>query len=405
MVIAGTARIRIRLSPQRWARENLFGSIPNTVLTLVSVAVIGFVLYGVLRFAFVNAEWGVIEANRRLFFLGRFPRDDTWRVWVILFLVAALAGSSTGAWSRLAPLAAAALGLGLVPVFLFIQGGQVALLTAATVATFAIAYGATLTLKDTRHGATLRTLLPFAWIGGLLFAIYLLNAVDSLLWGGLLLTMMLSITGIAAAFPLGVLLALGRQSTLPVVRWCCIGYIEIVRGVPLIAILFMATFLLPLFLRPEREISLGIFALPLTGYDPNLVMRAFVAIVLFSAAYLAETVRGGLQAVPRGQIEAAQALGLGQSRILAFIVLPQALRAVIPAIVGQFISLFKDTSLVAVVGLTDLLGVAEQVTAQRAFIGRQAETLLFVAGIYWFVAFSMSRASQRLEKTLGFGER
>ncbi len=405
MAIAAHARIYKRQTPKRWVQENLFGSIPNTLLTLISLAVIAFVLYGVLRFVFVTAEWGVIETNRRLFFLGRFPRDETWRVWVILFIVSALAGASAGAWTRITPLVAAVLAIALVPVFLFVQGGQVAMLTAGTVTTFAAGYGATRALHRTRYAATPRSLMPFAWIAGLLVSLYFLSAVDSLLWGGLLLTMTLAVAGIVVAFPFGVLLALGRASTLPVIRWFCVAYIEIVRGVPLIAILFMATFLLPLILRPERDLSLGLFSLPLTGYNPNLVVRAFVAIVFFSAAYLAETVRGGLQAVPRGQIEAAQALGLGHSRILGFIVLPQALRAVIPAIVGQFISLFKDTSLVAVVGLTDLLGVAEQVTAQRAFIGRQAETLLFVAAIYWLVAFAMSRASQRLEKTLGLGER
>jgi general L-amino acid transport system permease protein len=157
---------------------------------------------------------------------------------------------------------------------------------------------------------------------------------------------------------------------------------------------------------PERGVPLfaGI-EIPVTGVGLDDVTRAMVAITLFSGAYVAETVRGGLQAVPKGQIEAAQALGLGTIRILAFIVLPQALRAVIPALVGQFISLFKDTSLVVIVGLTELLKSAQQVTAQPAFIGRQAEALLFAALIYWIVAFSMSRTSQRLERTLGVGER
>jgi general L-amino acid transport system permease protein len=293
----------------------------------------------------------------------------------------------------------------MVPVFLFIQGGQVALLTLAVLATFATAYGLTQLAQASPHVAERRGWLPVAWAAAALFALWIFSAVPTLVWGGLMLSMTLTFVGIAAAFPLGLLLAIGRASTLPVIRWLCITYIEVIRGVPLITILFMATYLLPLLLRPERDLSLGIIDIPITGYNPNLVVRAFIAITFFSAAYLAETIRGGLQAVPRGQVEAAQALGLGTTRTLAFIVLPQALRAVIPAIVGQFISLFKDTSLVAIVGLTDLLGVARQVTAQQAFIGRQAETLLFVAVIYWLVAFSMSRASQRLEKTLGIGER
>ncbi len=164
----------------------------------------------------------------------------------------------------------------------------------------------------------------------------------------------------------------------------------------------MAAFILPLALGPERDLSIFTF---LTGWDLDLVLRVMVALIMFSSAYLAEIVRGGLQAVPRGQVDAAKALGLGTLRILALIVMPQALRAVIPALVSQFISLFKDTSLVFIVGLTDLLGVSRQVTGQLAFIGRQAEVLVFIALVYWVIAFSMSRASQQLEKNLGVGER
>ncbi|MEX2225342.1 MAG: amino acid ABC transporter permease [Dehalococcoidia bacterium] len=398
-------RIIIRRSPRAWARENLFGSAGNTLLTVVSLAVVAFMAYGVLRFVFVTADWSVVEANRRLFFLGRFPADETWRVWIILYVVSAIGGVSVGAYARIPWQAAIGLALLMVPVLLFIQGGQVALLTLVALALFAAGYGVARLPAAAAYVAQQRGWLPVVWVAAVLFALWLLSAVPTLVWGGLMLSMTLTVVGIAAAFPLGLLLAIGRASTLPVVRWLSITYIEVIRGVPLITILFMATYLLPLVLRPERDLALGIIDLPITGYNPNLVVRAFIAITLFSAAYLAETIRGGLQAVPRGQMEAAQALGLGTTRTLAFIVLPQALRAVVPAIVGQFISLFKDTSLVAIVGLTDLLGVARQVTAQQEFIGRQAETLLFVAAIYWMVAFSMSRASQRLEKTLGIGER
>lgn len=173
------------------------------------------------------------------------------------------------------------------------------------------------------------------------------------------------------------------------------------RCVPLITLLFMAKFILPLMVAQQGDVSL----LGVKLLEMNDVVRAMAAITIFSSAYLAEIIRGGLQAVPRGQVEAAQALGLGATRILAFIVLPQALRAVIPAIVGQLIALFKDTSLVLIVGLTELLSVARQVTAQADFIGTQAEALLFIALVYWIVAFSMSRASQQLERTLGVGER
>jgi general L-amino acid transport system permease protein len=174
----------------------------------------------------------------------------------------------------------------------------------------------------------------------------------------------------------------------------CVAYIELVRGVPLIAVLFMAAFALGFFLPPGSD-------------PPSLVTRALVAFVAFTSAYIAEIVRGGLQAVPRGQIEAAQALGISPLRTTGLIVLPQALRAVIPGIVGQFISLFKDTSLVAVVGLTELLGVAEIVTKQRDFAGQGliVETLLFAAFVYWAGSYWMSRESQRLEARLGVGYR
>jgi general L-amino acid transport system permease protein len=230
---------------------------------------------------------------------------------------------------------------------------------------------------------------------------YVLSSVPDRLWGGMLLTMILAIVGIVASFPLGVGLAVGRAGTFPVVRIICIAYIEVMRGVPLITVLFMSVFIVPLAIGPERDV-LGV---PVTGYVPSEVGRAMIGLTIFTAAYIAEIVRGGLQAVPRGQVEAGQALGLGGVRVLALIVLPQALRAVIPALVSQFISLFKDTSLVFILALTDLLAVSRAATAQPAFIGRQTEVLLFAALLYWVVAFSMSRASQQLERNLGVGWR
>ena len=178
---------------------------------------------------------------------------------------------------------------------------------------------------------------------------------------------------------------------MPIVRWICIGFIEVVRGVPLITILFMAQFMLPLFLPG--------------GMTVDRVLRAMVGMTLFSAAYLAENVRGGLQAIPNGQYEAAYALGLNGFQTMSRIILPQALRAVIPILVGQFISLFKDTSLVAIVGLFDLLGVADLVLAQPLFLGRQLEVYLFISVIYFVFSYGMSYVSQQLEKSLGVGER
>jgi len=204
-------------------------------------------------------------------------------------------------------------------------------------------------------------------------------------WGGLLLTMALSVVGIVAAFPIGVLLALGRRSTLPVVRIFCVISIEFVRGVPLVTILFAASLLVPLA-------------------DPSLssvdnVVRAMIGMTFFSGAYLAEIVRGGLQAVPHGQTEAAKAVGMSGWQITLFIVLPQALRAVIPAIMGQFVSLFKDTTLVLIIGLLDLLGISRSVINQAEYIGLQRETLVFISVIYFVLSYLMSWTSRRVEQT------
>ena len=204
-------------------------------------------------------------------------------------------------------------------------------------------------------------------------------------WGGLLLTMILTVVGIVAAFPIGVLLALGRRSHLPIVRVFCVLSIEFVRGVPLVTVLFAASILVPL-VHPS-----------LSGVDN--VVRAMVGMTFFSAAYLAEIVRGGLQAIPYGQTEAARALGMPAWQVTLLIILPQALRTVIPAIMGQFVSLFKDTSLVLIIGLLDLLGIARSVINQAEYIGLQRETLVFISVIYFVLSYLMSWSSRRLEQT------
>jgi general L-amino acid transport system permease protein len=219
-----------------------------------------------------------------------------------------------------------------------------------------------------------------------------LPAVPTTAWGGLLVTLLLAVGGIVLSFPIGVLLALGRRSSLPVVKLFSILFIEVVRGVPLVTILFMFSIILALFLPAESRI--------------DRLLRALLAMVVFSAAYTAENVRGGLQAIPEGQVEAAKALGLSNFHITAFIVLPQALRLVIPNIVGQFIALFKDTTLVVIVGINDLLGIGNAVLNLRPeFVRLQMEVYLFIAIIFWIFSYFMSYASLELEKALGVGER
>jgi general L-amino acid transport system permease protein len=207
------------------------------------------------------------------------------------------------------------------------------------------------------------------------------------IWSGILLTLALSVVSIVASFPIGVLLALGRRSTLPVVKGFSVLFIEVVRGVPLITILFMAQVMLPLFLPMEVSV--------------DRVLRAMAGMTLFTAAYLAEIVRGGLQAVRNEQVEAARALGLSELLVTSLVVLPQAIRAVIPPIMGQFVSIFKDTSLVAIVGLLDVLAVGQSVIKQREYLGAVREMYLFAGLFYFIISYAMSQASRRLELRLG----
>ena len=399
-----------RVSPREWARENLFSSWLNGVLTVVMGLILAWALYRVARFVVVDARWEIVERNIRNFMVFHFPRGETWRVWVALFVLAAAAGLGVGAAARRRALdveegraaTVTARGmllrrvgplLALVAVLLGFAQSVAATLLVAAVAAVALGFrflGARVPPKRGR----LVTLAMLVGIVAAYLVVASFGGVPTEDWGGLLLTVFLAVAGIVLSFPLGVLLALGRRSSYPAIRLVCIVYIELVRGVPLIAILFMGAFALGFFLPPGSD-------------PPSLVTRALVAFVAFTAAYIAEIVRGGLQAVPRGQVEAAQALGLSPIRTTGLIVLPQALRAVIPGIVGQFISLFKDTSLVAVIGLTELLGVAEIVTKQRDFAGQGliVETLIFAAFVYWAGAYWMSRESQRLEARLGIGVR
>jgi His/Glu/Gln/Arg/opine family amino acid ABC transporter permease subunit len=211
----------------------------------------------------------------------------------------------------------------------------------------------------------------------------LIPLVDTRRWGGLLLTLVLTVVTILASFPIGVLLALGRRSSLPAVRWVCTAFIELVRGVPLITVLFLGMLLVPL-INPALS-------------NVDNAIRAMVGFTLFSAAYLAENVRGGLQSVPYGQEEAARALGLSNLQVTMLITLPQALRAVIPALVGQCIALFKDTSLVALVGLTDLTGISKGVVAQSEYVGLQTEVFVFISVIYFVFSYVMAYISRRIE--------
>jgi general L-amino acid transport system permease protein len=216
----------------------------------------------------------------------------------------------------------------------------------------------------------------------------LIPAVQTTLWGGLLVTFLLAAGGILLSFPLGVALAFGRRSSLPVVSGFSTVFIEVIRGVPLVTILFMFSIILALFLPVESRI--------------DRLVRALMAVTVFSAAYSAENVRGGLQSVPLGQIEAAKALGMGNFKTTIFIVLPQALRSVLPAIVGQFISLFKDTTLVVIIGINDFLGIGRSIiNSDPEFVQLRTEVYIFMALVYWIFSYLMSLASRKIEAAMG----
>ena len=210
-------------------------------------------------------------------------------------------------------------------------------------------------------------------------------------WGGLMLTLVIASVGIAGALPLGILLALGRRSQLPAIRIVCITFIEFWRGVPLITVLFMSSVMLPLFLPEQMSI--------------DKLVRALIAVILFEAAYLAEVVRGGLQAIPKGQYEATHALGLSYWQSMGLVILPQALRLVIPGIVNTFIALFKDTSLVIIIGLADFFTAVHRATVDPEWLGFSTEGYVFAAFVYFLFCFGMSRYSIALEKRLARSEK
>jgi general L-amino acid transport system permease protein len=382
-----------------WLHHNLFYSKVSGVITVVLSLILVVSIYAALQWALYAARWDVITENMRLFLVGQYPKDQIWRVWLVLVVLSATtglsAGSSTSGAIRMLAMMLVA-GQVLLAVLVAVSGlglvTMLALLFSAGLV-WVVMYAA-------RRWSVRRLWISLGWLATTIATVILLAglgdatplpSVSSTIWGGLLLTMMLSVVGILLSFPFGVLLAVGRRSNLPVVRLLSTTYIELIRAVPLITILFMAQFLFPLIL-PD-------------GIRIENVVRAMGGIVIFSAAYVAENVRGGLQAIPVGQHEAAFSIGLRTWQTTVFIVLPQALRITIPANVGLFISLLKDTTLVYIISLLDILGIGRAVLANPDYLGASFEVYLFVAMVFFVLSYTLSQASYRLEKELGIGER
>ena len=375
--------------PVKWLKDNLFNTWYNTILTCLGLVFLFFVFKGVFTWIFTQADWEVIPANLQIFSIGPYPLEQIWRVSTVIYGLAVLLGLSAGIWNGLTRHITVAIGC--IGAIILLLPFHISVREQALIATviLAVSFAIGRNKDNWKRWVVVGWVLSFPWTMMLLHG-FGAGTVSTTMWGGLLLTLILAAVGIVACFPLGVLLALGRRSQLPAIRWVSTVYIETVRGVPLITLLFMGSILLPIFMPGDFQL--------------DKVIRAMVALTLFSAAYMAENVRGGLQAIPSGQVEAAQAVGLTYPKTMLFIVLPQALRAVIPAIVGQFISLFKDTSLVSIVGLVDLLGVARSVLGNAEWIGLQPEVYLFVAAIYFVFCYAMSFVSQKIEADLGVGK-
>jgi len=343
-----------------WARKNLFSSPLNVLLTVLGAYLVWMIVpplvdWAILSANFVGSSWDdcggegacwvFVGARFDFFIYGHYPDPERWRANAMFILLA----------------------LFVVPQFIPRCPG--------------------------RAWLGLFGLTGFPIVSGILLSggLFGLPMVDTGQWGGLMLTLVLAYVGIVAALPFGVLLALGRRSGMPVIRTLCVVFIELWRGVPLISVLFMASVMLPLFL-PE-------------GVNFDKLLRALIGIVMFQSAYMAEVIRGGLQGVPKGQYEAASALGLGYWRSMGLIILPQALKLVIPGIVNTFIELFKDTTLVLIIGLFDVLATVQASIVDPAWGHVATEGYVFAAFCFWIFCFGMSRYSQTLEKDLHTGHK
>ncbi len=350
---------RLSSSNISWIRQHLFGSPLGAVFSCIIFFIGYFALAHFVDWAIIDATWqgrtkescapdgacwAMVHARWHQFVYGFYPKAEYWRIntaFVILFLSLFLS--------------------------LFLN----------SFVKISLRFRISIII-------TLSILILFLLKGGLF-----LKPIATNLWGGLFLTIFLSVGSILCAFPLAIILALGRQSSLIIIKSFCVLLIEIIRGVPLISILFMASVMLPLFLPQE--------------IDVDKLLRAFVGIVLFQAAYMAEVLRGGIKSIKKGQLEAAQALGLHYWQIVTLILLPQAFRTAIPGLVNNFIALLKDTTLVLIIGIYDFLGIVQLATTSPEWLGTALEAYLFCGIVYWIICFSMSAYSRRIERKMNMG--
>ena len=392
-----------------WIRANLFGNWYNGLLTVICGVAVALVVWFGLEWIFVTADWSVIAQLGGRFIIGQFNtvaacpgQNCFWRPQVGLLLATVILGMAwgvTGSYlGRVAALAVSivAAAFAFLPYGLQEMGWDVRLILLANLPAVAAGWA----LARYTQLLTVRRIVILSVAAFLLTLILLrglpgvpgLQPVSVLYWGGLMLNLLLAVIGITLSLPIGIALALGRRSHLPVVKLMCVGFIEVFRGVPLITLLFMSQVLVPLAF-PE-------------DFPVNSLARAAIVITMFSAAYMAENIRGGLQALNPGQAEAARALGLPGWQTTVLISLPQAIRNVIPAIVGQFIALFKDTTLVYIIGMLDIVEIGRAfIQGNQEFLDNALELFVFLAVVFWIFTYSMSYVSKRVERNLGVGVR
>jgi general L-amino acid transport system permease protein len=401
-----------------WARRNLFSSWGNGLTTVVLVFLVGWMLASFFQWAVIDAIWSgpdgtvcrghgacwaIIHEKYRYIFFGSFPYEEQWRPLcaVVAMLAMLIASADRRMWNkRLISIWAVGSFVALMLMFGEFDIGA-SLIFGAMLAVGALA---SVVRTNTGTPAEINAWRALAAVGlaglvlrivgvlpGFSIPIHALSYVETGKWGGLPVTIILATYGLVFAFPLGILLALGRPSNLPLIKGLCVGFIELIRGVPLISLLIMASVMLPLFL-PQ-------------GTTIDKFLRALVAVTIFAAAYIAEIIRGGLQSLPKGQFEAADAMAFSYPQKTLLIILPQALRVVIPPLINTFIGFFKDTSLVLIIGIFDFLNTAKAALVDPKWAGFPSEVYLFAAFVYFCFCFSMSRYSKYLEIELNKGTR
>lgn len=373
-----------------WLKKNLFATPKDIVLTVLAIAFLAWVIPHLINWLFLNAVWSgtdrtfcattvqggtqpdgwnaacwaFVRAKFAVFMFGLYPPDERWRpILVYILMIVSFAPLLIPSVPRK--------GLNAILAFFVLP-----------VISFFLLHGLSIPAIDWNFWDALN--VKFS-------GVTILSAVETERWGGLLVTLVIAFVAIAVSFPFGIVLALGRRSKMPVLRMLCVTFIEIIRGVPLITVLFMASYMLPLFM-PQ-------------GWTVDKLLRAVVGVAIFTSAYMAEVIRGGLQAIPKGQFEGADSLGLGYWQKMRLIILPQAIKLVIPGIVNTYIGMFKDTSLVAIIGMFDLLGIVRQNFADATWATAVTPVtgLVFAGFVFWLFCFGMSRYSGFVERHLDTG--